>query len=100
MFYKGPEQVAKGRSVARGSQTFQMQQMPMCVCQKWKKGDSWVSSKSRNSKLQPDGPNLEDGHGTVEHEIRSWKERRVQFSRGLERDSQPEVCEEQQAGTA
>lgn len=40
----------------------------------WKKGDSWVSRKSANGKLQLDGPNMSDHHDTPECETRFWKE--------------------------
>lgn len=42
----------------------------------------WVSRKSGNCTLQPDGPTLGDRHGTLEHEIRFWRERRTWCGRG------------------
>lgn len=45
----------------------------------------WVSRNSGNVKLQPDGPNLGDCHGTVEHEIKFWREKKAWFGRGLGR---------------
>lgn len=56
--------------------------MSMCVCGTWKKGDNWVSRKSGNGKLKPDGDNLGNCHGTVVHEIRFWRERRAWFGSG------------------
>lgn len=65
----------------------------------WKRGDSGVSRKSGNSKLQPDGPSV----GTV---MAQWSMKSDSGRRGgcglaeAGRDAQPEVCKECQTETA
>jgi len=63
----------------------------VCTRRTWKKRASSVSRKPGNQKPQPYGPSLGDGHGTLEREIRLWREMRVWFGGGSGGDCQPDI---------